>query len=364
MNAPPPSDPAPARGLVPLLAALGIGTAGGALFAAFHLPLAWMIGAMTFTTVAAIAGLPMRVPRLLRGGMIMVLGLMLGSGFEPEIIDRIGGWSVSLSGLAVYLAVATLVGVLYLRRVARLDRVTSYFTATPGGLNEMVMAGSQMGGDDRVISLVHAIRVMMVVITIPFAFQALGVYQPGDRGALGPPLTGVSWRDMLLLASCVVGYPVAKLLRIPAAQLVGPMLLSAAIHLLGVTEGKPPGVLVAAAQVVIGASLGTRFAGLSWSLLGRNAWMALGLTAIMLAITVAAAVLLDRATGLGVAALILAFAPGGLAEMSLIALALDTDVALVATHHIVRIVLIVTLAPAVFLLWRRLADRRGGAPRE
>lgn len=361
MSARPP-DARAARGFPPLLAALGIGSAGGALFAAMHLPLAWMIGAMTFTTVAAIAGVPMRVPRRLRGGMIMVLGVMLGSGFEPEIVDRIGGWSVSLSGLAVYLAIATLVGVLYLRRVARLDRVTSYFTATPGGLNEMVLAGTQMGGDDRVISLVHAIRVMLVVITIPFAFQALGVYQPGSRGPLGPPLTAVAWPDMLLLGACVAGYPVAKLLRIPAAQLVGPMVLSAVIHLLGITEGKPPGVLVAAAQVVIGAALGTRFAGLSWSLLGRNAWMALGLTVIMLAITVAAAVLLDRATGLGVAALILAFAPGGLAEMSLIALALHTDVALVATHHIVRIVLIVTLAPAVFLLWRRLADGRGSAP--
>ena len=52
-------------------------------------------------------------------------------------------------------------------------------------------------------------------------------------------------------------------------------------------------------------------------------------------------------------AVLLAFAPGGLAEMSLIALALGVDVAYVATHHVVRIFFIVALAPLVFRLLRR-----------
>ena len=39
------------------------------------------------------------------------------------------------------------------------------------------------------------------------------------------------------------------------------MLVSAAIHLAGLTAGKPPGVLIAAAQIVVGAALGSRFSG-------------------------------------------------------------------------------------------------------
>jgi uncharacterized membrane protein AbrB (regulator of aidB expression) len=57
-------------------------------------------------------------------------------------------------------------------------------------------------------------------------------------------------------------------------------------------------------------------------------------------------------TDLPFASLILAFSPGGLAEMSLIALALDIDPAFVATHHVVRIFLVVVLAPIAFRLWR------------
>ena len=44
----------------------------------------------------------------------------------------------------------------------------------------------------------------------------------------------------------------------------------------------------------------------------------------------------------------MAYAPGGLAEMSLIALVLSIETAFVATHHMLRIMLIVVLAPIAF----------------
>ena len=49
----------------------------------------------------------------------------------------------------------------------------------------------------------------------------------------------------------------------------------------------------------------------------------------------------------------LAYAPGGLAEMSLVALALGADAAFVSIHHIARIVLIIAFAPMIFLAARR-----------
>ena len=56
------------------------------------------------------------------------------------------------------------------------------------------------------------------------------------------------------------------------------------------------------------------------------------------------AVLLARWVEEPVAALFLAFAPGGLAEMSLVALSLNMSVIYVTAHHVLRIVLAVSFA--------------------
>ena len=143
------------------------------------------------------------------------------------------------------------------------------------------------------------------------------------------------------------------LLGLPAAGLLGPMVLSAAAHLLGLVEGSPPSGLVAAAQMVIGASVGVRFEGYP---IVRVMWMmlvGLGLTILMLTVTVLFGSLLQALTGMPLPLLILAFVPGGLAEMSLIALSLTDDPAFVATNHIVRIGLVVVFASALFKLYRR-----------
>jgi len=338
-----------------LALALGIGTAGGTLFFHLHLPLAFMIGAMVFVTAAALAGWRPAVPKPLRAVMVAILGIMLGSAFTPDLLGRLGEWSVTLAGLVAYILLAALLGLIYLRRVARYDPVTAYFTAMPGGFNEMVLMGGAMGGDDRAIALNHSLRIMLTVMTLPFAFQLLpghaAVARDWSLGGLGPGLVELPLVDWLLLAGCGLAAPLAQRLRIPAGTLVGPMLCSAAIHLAGLTTGKPPGLLVAAAQVVVGASIGCRFAGVPGTMMLRTALVALGLTAVLLLATLLLALALHLATGLDLAALILAYAPGGLAEMSLVALSLQVDAAFVATHHIVRIMLIILLAPLAYRLW-------------
>ena len=173
--------------IVPALAlALALGGLGGAAAAWAQLPLPWMIGAMMAVTAASVGGLPVALPTPLRSVMVVVLGVMLGSSFSPAILDRLGDWAVSLSMLLVYTLAAGAAGTFYFRRIAGYDRVTAYFSGTPGGLTEMVLAGADMGGDARVISMTHAARILMVVLALPFAFQLLADYDPALRPAAGP----------------------------------------------------------------------------------------------------------------------------------------------------------------------------------
>ena len=334
--------------------ALALGGAGGWVASLLNLPLAWMIGAMLATTAGSMGGLPLAMSMRVRAVMVAVLGVMLGSGFTPEILGRMAEWSLSLAALALYAAVAGGAAWLYFHRVCGYDRVTSYFAAMPGGLSEMIVVGTEMGGDTRIISLSHSARLLLVVLILPFGFQFFLGYDPAAKPAAGLPLGLMPGSDLAVLAACgVVGFFGAKAIKLPAAPVVGPMILSAAVHLAGWSEAHPPFELVAAAQVVVGSAIGCRCAGATLRLILRAVVASLGSTAILLALNVVFAAALHATLGLSATALMLAYAPGGLAEMSLIAIAIGTDAAFVATHHIVRIFLIVVFAPLTFRLFTR-----------
>lgn len=353
--------PALTRALV-MLRTLGMGAGGGALLAWAQMPLAWMIGAMLTVTTAALTGVTVRVPALFRNMMIIVLGVLLGSSFTPGILGHLQRWTVSLAGVAVYILAGIAVGVWLTRRLGGFDRVTAFFTAAPGGFNEMVLIGGAQGGDVRTIALCHSIRVVLVVFTIPIWLQLVIGYDSAARGPLGPGLAEIPAVDYALLTACALGAPIAARLRIPAAFLLGPMILSAAIHITGLSASKPPGMAIAAAQTVIGSYIGCRFAGSDIRQIGRTLGVGALLAFALLGVTVGLALILHLITGIGTIDLILAFAPGGLAEMSLIALALHADAAFVATHHILRIFLIILFAPMLFLLMKRLAGGRTPPP--
>jgi uncharacterized protein len=341
-----------------LAAAICIGVAGGALFAFLQLPLPWLLGALTATTIASLAGLRMAVPDRLRQPMIALLGMMLGTTFTPERVEAALAWLPTLGALPVYVLLVGAVIWLYLRRFSGFDGVTTFFAATPGGLSEMVALSAQLGGDQRTVSLIHGTRVLFIVLAIPFLAS---LYQPPPaRPALD--LLGIAWGPLLALAGLgLIGYLVAARVRLPAATFVGPLLGSAVAHGAGLLAVQPPALLMAVAQLVIGASVGVRFCGFGPARLARAMLLGAGATLLMLLITLAFGGALHQLTGQPLALLLLAFIPGGLVEMSLIALGLGADPAFVVTHHATRIFLVVLIALPLSARLRR-SGRLGPPP--
>ncbi|WP_298726869.1 AbrB family transcriptional regulator [uncultured Ferrovibrio sp.] len=342
------------RGLIQSLPALAIGAAGGVLFLLIRMPLAWMLGSMVFVAAAALLGasrrIPLKVEPRLRALMITILGVMLGSAFKPEMIDRAREWIGLIILMLVYIPVVTGLCYALFRRVVRFDPVTAYFAATPGGLQEMTLVGEHYGGDGRSIILTHAIRIFVVVMTIPVYFRFVeGLNVPSMTP--GVHLADMLPMDALLLAACALaGWFGAKLLKVPAAQLVGPMVVSGVVHLLGWSTAQPPPELVAAAQLAMGTALGCRFVGTPAKAIGRIAKHAVTAALIMIGVAVGLTIAFADKVGVPREALILVLSPGGLAEMSLVALALGVEVAIVSSMHVFRIAVVVILAPVAFRL--------------
>lgn len=338
--------------LARIVAGLALGTLGGVLFHALSLPLPWMLGALFATMAGSLANLPVLGPARLRSAIVAVIGVLLGSRFTPAVIDQAGESLVTLSILMVYLVAVAAVVVPFYRFVARQDWTTAYFAGMPGGLSEMIELGEARGADVPAIVLAHSLRIVLTIGLMAVLFRLVLGYDVG-----GAPLrTGVALGPLdaaALVASAVIGALLGIRLRLPAPTFLGPLVLSAAIHMAGITESAPPGLLVNAAQVALGTILGCRFLGIPPRMVLKAGVLSLGATGLTLCLAALGAWAMQVGAGVGIDQGLLALAPGGLTEMGLIALAIHADVAFVALHHVARILVVLVVAPVLIRFVQR-----------
>ncbi|NJS39757.1 MAG: AbrB family transcriptional regulator [Rhodobacteraceae bacterium] len=334
--------------------ALGIGAAGGGLFYLLGLPLPWMLGALFATMVASVANAPILGPSRVRPAVVAVIGVLLGSRFTPDILADAEAWIATVAILLVYVIAVALVVVPFYRFAGKFDWVTAYFAGMPGGLTEMIEIGEASGAKPAPIILAHSLRIVITIALIAFWFRIVEGHDVGASASRAEaPLT---WIDgLLLLGSAVIGSLIGLKLKFPAPTFLGPLLVSAVLHLAGTTESAPPALLVNTAQVLLGTVLGCRFLGISPKTLVPAAALALGATTLSLGLALLAGLAMAHLAGIGLDQALLALAPGGLTEMGLIALAIHADVAFVALHHVTRILIVIVLAPLTF---RLLLSRR------
>jgi membrane AbrB-like protein len=358
---PPGSSPFSRTRLLLMAQTLAIGGCGGAVFAYLGTPLPWMLGALFATMVASMSGLTLFIPQMFRRVWIIVLGVTLGSSFRPEVLEHLHLWITSFAGMCLFVLFGTWLSFQIFVRLGRIDRVTAFFCASPGGLGEMIILGPALGGNERTIVLIHATRVVMVMAIIPPAYSILAGYVPPAN--LGG--SGFFWhlpaRELGILAvTGAVGAIVAKFLKVPAWQMIGPMIASGIIHITGVTTSRPPSDFIAVAQLVMGAGAGSRFSGVRVHELVRPMMISGMATICLLASAAVAALALASATGLDFRAIHLAYSPGGFAEMSLIALSLGIEVPFVSLHHLGRMIIVVTSATFV-ARWMKRRQMKGGS---
>lgn len=338
--------------------ALAIGTLGALIAHQLHVPLAFMMGSLFGTMLACFLRAPIEPPIRLRGYFLVVIGLFLSEGFTQEVAaSAVGWWPSLLLAIAYPVLIGALCYVLYVR-LGAMGRAEALFCALPGGLSGVVVVAGAFGADERSVALNHALRVAMVVLLAPAVFfGALGYSEP-DLSV--PDEALISWGDAALLgAASLAAILIGRRINAPVPQLLAPLAVGAALRGAGVVEGALPALLVEAALVVLGASIGARFVGVRLAALGRLALWTLFGTVVMVVGTVLFALLATATTPAPLLPAILAFAPGGVAEMTLISIALDSEPAYVAAHHLARLGFILLATPFVAPALGRLI---GAAP--
>lgn len=337
--------------------ALAVGTVSGAVASYVHMPLPWMLGAMLGTTTLAMAGVKMRPPVWLRPKVIPILGVLLGSSLTMEVLNQAVTWLPSILLMPVFIVVATMACMAIYRYLGGYSSTSAYFASMPGGLNEMILLSAAYGGDERRVALAHGIRILLTIALIALIYGlTLNVSSSGPRNWVA--LDALTLSDYFWLgAAAVIGGALGAWLKMPAGVVMLPMILSGILHVFSVVTVAPPSLLVIAAQVVMGSAIGARFAGTKFSEILPDILLGAASTVAMVLIAAGFALAAFWIAGTDYSHSFLAFAPGGLSEMSLLALALGQAVAYVSVMHIIRIVLVVLSAP---YLYRLLTPRRDG----
>jgi uncharacterized protein len=349
--------PARDSGLNPLLALL-LCAGAGAAFASLRLPLPWMIGPLLAMATCNFAGAELRAPRGGRALGQILIGTALGLYFTPAVGQQvIAYWPLLLLAAAV----AVLLGVLggwILSRVSGVDATTAFFASVPGGAAEMTILGERFRARPDRVALAQSLRILVVVIAVPFGLTYSGAHGSDSFVAAALPLR---WQGLALLLILVTAAAlVLDRLRMPNAFMFGPLGLTIGVTVVEVQFSSLPTLLTNSAQVLIGCSLGARFE--RRSLESAPRYVVGVLVSVLIAMAVAAliAVAVALLAGLSAPTLVLAMAPGGIAEMCITAKVLQLGVPLVTAAHVARVlVLIVGTGPGYRAL-QALRTRRPG----
>lgn len=348
--------------------ALAIGSVGALIFAALNLPLAWMLGSMVFCTIAALLRAPIKVTPEIRPYVMSVIGVALAGNVDHDTFSNIVAIAPSMAGLLLCTLLSALVSVFYYWRIARNDIRTALLSGMPGGLAEMVALSHQYDADTQRIALAHSTRVLLIVFSLPVIILLAGDFDPGVLASTQPRLLDTPiWIPALTLLLAFVGMRLGRLIRLPAGDLTGPMLITIVLRATGILIIDVPLEMILCAQLFLGTMFGSGFAGTSPILVVKSIGLSLGSTVLLLAITIGTALGISTLSGLDFRVLVLSYAPGGLSETSILALMLSADAAIVALHHIARLIIVLLIA-AMAMGWissrQNRADAQGGENRE
>ncbi len=317
---------------------------GVAVFVIFDLPLPFLFGPMFGCLLASLLGVQLKDFKIISVSSRTILGVAIGAMITPSFFISLPSIATSIAIIPLFLSMVAIIGIPLFYKFFKLDATTAYYATMPGGLQDMVILGVEAGADPRALSLIHATRVFCVITIAPFVL--LYFFDLTLDNPIGLPAVEIPFKELLLmLIAAISGWWIAKKIGLWGASILGPMIFTACLSLSDLIHFRPPNEVILVAQFFIGIGVGVHFVGITRFELQR--FVLAGITYVFL---LAALSLLITwfVSHMGIAKpaeIFLAFAPGGQAEMSILAIASGVDIGFVISHHITRLVLVILGAP-------------------
>lgn len=329
----------------------------GALLANWlSIPLPWMIGALLATALSKMAGSPGVSHKVFRNGGQWVIGASLGLYFSPEMVRVIGQNLPYIAAGTLFALGLGVLGSFILRAWGQTDFKTAWFASAIGGASEMTSLAERYHARPDLVASAHSLRMLMVVLIIPFAFRALGI-QGSDVSLLDAAYFFDPKGLLLLIAlTSVMGFLFERL-RLPNPWVLGPLLVTALLTSQELVFTYLPTEITNIGQLLIGWALGDKFGPEFFRRAPRYLSVVglANLANILLAFAFGYVVFLI--SGIPFPTLVLGTSPGGIAEMAITAKVLMLGAPVVTSFHVIRMICVLLVTGPIYRIVEARSNR-------
>ena len=319
----------------------------------FNIPLAWMLGPMIVTSIAALAGLKVIMPKIALSSILIILGLHIGNYIDQNLFNQMINWIWTSVIMLIYIIVCILIVSKYLQKFSGYGEKASIFSAAPGALGPLMILAENEKTDLSQVATSHLIRLIIIITVIPFII----VNNTGSEALLLDNFDYIGQNHLnltlLIIASLFFIFIFDKI-RVPAALLSGTLFASGLLQITDIASYKLPDASINFCLLILGASVGCRFAEKTVKEIANNSLHSVVATTILVLLGLVAAYVATFFVDTNILTLILSFSPGGIYEVAVIAIAFDLDPDFVAFHHIIRLLFILFTVPIFLKILEKL----------
>ena len=321
-----------------------------------HIPLAWMLGPMIATSIAALSGLKIIMPRIILSFILIFLGLYIGNYIDQNLINQIGQWFWTSLVMLGYIIISVIFVSKYLEKFSGYNKKTSIFSAAPGALGPLLILAEHEKSDLSQVATSHLIRLIIIITLFPFIVDN---FSQLDSNPI-PEFNFLNQNHfdlLILLISSIILIVIFDKLKIPAPLLSGTLVASGILQISDMASYKLPDQSINFCLLILGASVGCRFANKSLNEVIKNSFHSFVATFFLVVLGIIAAILAGYIVDKNFFTLLLSYCPGGIYEVAVIAIAFDLDPEFVSFHHIIRLLMILFIVPIIL----KLINKKGSS---
>jgi uncharacterized protein len=310
----------------------------------FDIPLAWFLGPMLVTSLASLMGMKIIMPRLVLSSILILLGLYIGNYIDKSLFTQMHQWAWTSLIMLIYIIVSVLIVSRYLQIFSKYEKKTSIFSAAPGALGPLMILAEDEKSDLSQVATSHLIRLIIIITVFPFVVNSF--YDAENIKVAEKILNDQNFNHLviLIISSIILIYFFDKF-KIPAALLSGTLFASGFLQIAEIATYKFSPNIIDYCLLILGASVGCRFADKSFSEIGRNALHSFVATFLLVILGLIAAFVAGLIIDKNFFTLLLSYCPGGIYEVAVIAIFFDLDPEFVSFHHIIRLLMILFIVP-------------------